>query len=180
VSSTLVIAYGNPGRLDDGLGPAMAEILERLRLRGVRVESNYQLTVEDAATISLHDAVVFVDAAASGPEPFSFRRIAATSSLGFTSHRVEPEALLGLSRDLFGADVPGFVLGIRGYAFDEFGEHLSAGAELNLAAASQFLATILRQGDPARIRADALSRSSAPGTTGEGDEWEAKGTSESE
>jgi hypothetical protein len=59
----LVIGYGNPGRHDDGLGPAFAELVEKLDLDHVTVEAGYQLTVEDAAIISEHDVVVFVDAA---------------------------------------------------------------------------------------------------------------------
>jgi DNA-binding response OmpR family regulator len=43
----LVIGYGNPGRLDDGLGPALAETLQRLDLPGVTVDADYQLTAED-------------------------------------------------------------------------------------------------------------------------------------
>ena len=46
----LVIGYGNPGRLDDGLGPAVASAMEEFNLPGVSVDSNYQLTVEDAAS----------------------------------------------------------------------------------------------------------------------------------
>ena len=50
----LLIGFGNPGRLDDGLGPALADAIEKLALPGVTVESNYQLTVEDAAEIAKH------------------------------------------------------------------------------------------------------------------------------
>ena len=35
----LIIGYGNPGRRDDGLGPALAEIMEAKRLRGVAVDA---------------------------------------------------------------------------------------------------------------------------------------------
>ncbi|VGO14536.1 hypothetical protein PDESU_03099 [Pontiella desulfatans] len=60
--STLVIGYGNPGRLDDGLGPAFAERIQGLGLSGVTVESNYQLNIEDAELVSRYDTVVFADA----------------------------------------------------------------------------------------------------------------------
>ena len=33
----LLLGYGNPGRLDDGLGPALAAQVERLALPGVTV-----------------------------------------------------------------------------------------------------------------------------------------------
>ena len=58
-SKTLFIGYGNPGRLDDGLGPAMAEAVEKLNLPGVVTDSDYQLTVEDAAEVAKYDLVIF-------------------------------------------------------------------------------------------------------------------------
>ena len=45
----LLIGYGNPGRLDDGLGPALAAAVEKLAIPGVTVDADYQLNVEDAA-----------------------------------------------------------------------------------------------------------------------------------
>jgi hydrogenase maturation protease len=142
----LVLAYGNPGRRDDGLGPALAAALERLHLRGVTIDVDYQLTVEDAAAAAAHDAVVFVDAACRGTAPFSFRRIGAETSVSFSSHSVSPQWVLGLAQELFGAAPPGYLLGIRGYEFNEFGEGLSALARSNLVAALEFVRPLLREG----------------------------------
>jgi hydrogenase maturation protease len=140
----LVIGYGNPGRQDDGLGPALAEALAARGIPGLRVESDYQLTIEDAADVAGCDVVVFADAALSGPEPFSFRPVEPRRAVGFSSHSVTPEAVLALARDLFGAAARGYVLAVRGYRFDEFGELLSRRAEGNLAAALRFLEARLR------------------------------------
>ena len=71
----LLIGFGNPGRLDDGLGPAMTGAIEALGLPGVAVEADYQLTVEDAAELARCKVVVFADADATGPEPFWVRRL---------------------------------------------------------------------------------------------------------
>jgi len=142
----LVIGYGNPGRLDDGLGPAVAAALEELRVPGVVVAADYQLMVEDAAVVAEHDVVIFADADASGPEPFSFQRIEPSSAVSFTSHSVSPSALLALARDLFGAETRGYVLGVRGYEFNEFGERLSPKARTNLDAALAFIERVLREG----------------------------------
>lgn len=139
----LVIGYGNPGRLDDGLGPALAAALEELKLPGVTVEANYQLTVEDAREIAEHDVVVFADASLTGPAPFSFRRIEPKAGSHFSSHIVAPEAVLALAHELFGGKPEAYVLGIRGYAFDEFGESLSERARANLAAALEFLQNVV-------------------------------------
>lgn len=139
----LLIGYGNPGRLDDGLGPALAAALEERGLAGVTVDADYQLTIEDAAAVAGHDVVVFADADAAGPEPFSFRRIEPEPALGFSSHSVEPKEVLALAQELFGAQTQGYLLGIRGYAFNGFGESLSEKAQTNLASALRFLEPLL-------------------------------------
>jgi len=130
---TLVIAWGNPGRMDDGLGPAFARALGAAQLDGVTVTANYQLQVEDAADLGAYGRVVFVDADRTGREPFWIRRLeAADSGLGFSTHSVAPDALLALARDLFDSEPEAWLMGIRGYEFDAFGEGLSEAARANL------------------------------------------------
>ncbi|MBN1511336.1 MAG: hydrogenase maturation protease [Phycisphaerae bacterium] len=143
----LVIGYGNPGRLDDGLGPALAEVLARRSLPGVTVDADYQLTVEDAAAVAEHDLVVFADAAVSGTAPFWVRRVMPAAQWSFSTHSVEPECVLGMAREMFGVTTPGYAMGIRGYAFDEFGEGLSPHARANLEAAAAYLELALQNGD---------------------------------
>ncbi|HID24315.1 MAG TPA: hydrogenase maturation protease [Planctomycetaceae bacterium] len=143
--SILLIGYGNPARADDGLGPALAEWFERLDLPGVTVEADYQLTVEDAAEAACHDLVLFADASLNGPEPFWIRRLEpATRGVGFSSHGVQPEAVLALARDLFGAEPEGYLVGIRGYDFSMFRSALTEKAQENLAAAAAYLESALR------------------------------------
>ncbi len=145
--TVLVMGFGNPGRLDDGLGPALAAALEGSVPAGVTVDADYQLTVEDAAALAAHDVVIFADAAVDGPEPFSFERLRPEPVLGFSSHSVRPAALLALAETLFGAGPATYVLGIRGYEFNEFGERLSAAAQANLTAAAAFVRALLQQGN---------------------------------
>ena len=135
----LLIGYGNPGRLDDGLGPALAEAVARRGIAGLAVDSDYQLTVEDAEAVARHEMAILADAAAEGGEPFAWREVTTTEEAGFTSHSVKPEQLLGLARHLFGARTKVYVLAIRGYEFNEFGEGLSGAAQENLAAAVKFV-----------------------------------------
>jgi len=135
----LILGYGNPGRLDDGLGPACIDALARLRLEGVTLDADYQLTVEDAALAADHETVIFVDAAVTGPEPFDFHDIEPAAALSFSSHAVEPGAVVTLAESLFGARPRAFALAIRGYEFNAFGERLSAAARRNLDAAVDFL-----------------------------------------
>jgi hydrogenase maturation protease len=144
----LLIGFGNPGRLDDGLGPALAAEAERWSLPGLTVDADYQLTVEDAADIARHDVVIFADASVNGQEPFYVEHVTPRQSEGFSTHSVEPDALMDLAQRLFGATTRGYILGIRGYDFNEFGEGLSAKAQDNLRAASEFLRASLAAPQP--------------------------------
>lgn len=142
----LIIGYGNPGRLDDGLGPSFAKAIEDLGLPGVRVERDYQLTVEDAADVSRFPIVIFADADTGGPEPFWIRRLLPSNdAMSFSSHSVSPEGVLALARDLFDSEPDAFLLGIRGYEFNEFEERLSEKARANLAEAVKYMASALRR-----------------------------------
>lgn len=153
-AGVLVIGYGNPGRLDDGLGPALAERIARLGLANVTVDSDYQLTVEDAVHVAEHGVVIFADADTAGPEPFYFKRLQPAARITFSTHSIGPASLLGLAQDLFGNTPTAFVLGIRGYEFNEFGERLSAAAVDNLTAAAEFLEHALRTQTYSEVRAD--------------------------
>ncbi len=153
VKGTLLIGFGNPGRRDDGLGPALAGAVDELGLSGLTVDADYQLGVEDAAAVAAHNRVLLVDAAAAGPEPFWVRRIGpAASSVSFSTHSVEPQALLTLARDLFGAEPDCYLMGIRGYEFDEFGEGLSAPARANLAEALSWVQEAARRQEFEEVR----------------------------
>ncbi len=145
MARVMVIGYGNPGRLDDGLGPALAEALENEPLVDVTVDSNYQLTVDDAAEVAGYDVVIFADAAVKGREPFYFKAIEPVTALSYSSHEIGPENVLALAEELFNAQPQGYVLGIRGYEFNEFGETLSLKAQQNLALALQYLLTALKK-----------------------------------
>jgi hydrogenase maturation protease len=142
--AVLLIGYGNPGRRDDGLGPAFAEAVERMRIPGVTVDAAYQLTVEDAVEIGAHDIVLFADADRAGP-PFALRRLEPREDGRVTSHSIAPDALLALADALFGARPESYLLALRGYDFESFEESLTAGAAANLRAALRFMAPVLRE-----------------------------------
>jgi len=146
MATILFIGFGNPGRRDDGLGPRLAERVEQWGLPGVTVDSDYQLTLEDAAAVACHDVTIFADASVSGTAPFFFRRVSPRGSPGFSSHGVEPEELLALAEALFGAQPEAYVLGMRGYEFDAFDEELSPRAAANLGRAEAFIGDMLRSG----------------------------------
>jgi len=140
----LFIGYGNPGRLDDGLGPALAARIEALSLKGMTVEADYQLAVENAYDVSIHDIVIFADAAVRGKAPFFFKGIHPRPPLGLGSHSVSPEAVLFFAERLFHSRARGYVLGIRGYEFNGYNERLSERAEKNLEEAFHFVAKLVQ------------------------------------
>lgn len=139
MNRALLIGYGNPGRGDDGLGPALVDELERAGTPGLALMSDYQLTIDLAHDIAPFETVVFADAAMTGCEPFSFHSIAPLPPLSFTSHSQRPEGVLYVARALFGAHTRGWVLGIRGYHFHEFRESLSSEGRRNLEASLAFV-----------------------------------------
>lgn len=142
----LIYGFGNPGRQDDGLGPAIIDRIEAdAELRElVDVESNYQLNVEDALAVVGRKAVIFVDATVSGDDPYSFYGIEPSAEITFTTHSMSPESVMALAVDLYEAETRGYVLAVRGHEW-ELVEGLSPAARQNLDLAYGFLADEVRR-----------------------------------
>lgn len=120
--SVLIHGYGNPGRQDDGLGPALVERLERWAAEhpcaGLVLDSSYQLNAEDALEVSRHDEVIFVDAAREGEAPFTVIPLSADPAITFSTHAMAPGAVLALCEELYGKRPKASMLAIRGYAWE--------------------------------------------------------------
>jgi hydrogenase maturation protease len=142
----LIIGHGNPGRQDDGLGPALVARLAERGLADVTLEATYLLEPEAAELVSRHDVAVFVDAAVTGPEPFSMEPVDPVETMTFSTHGQGPSEVMGLAHGLFGSTARGYVLGVRGYQFEAFGEELSERARENLLRAEHYLAELIRTG----------------------------------
>jgi len=138
-----VIGFGNPGRRDDGLGPAAIERLRARRLRGVATDADYQLNIEDALAVSRHDTVVFIDAARNLRRPFAFRPVPPASALAAMSHTLSAGAVLALAAELYDRRPKAWILAMRGHRWT-IGEGLSAKAEANLGRALDFLVEFLK------------------------------------
>jgi hydrogenase maturation protease len=134
----LVIGYGNPGRQDDGLGPAAVAEIEKIGWPNVTTSDNYQLVIEDAVEVAAHDIVWFVDAAREGDAPCAVNRLSPALDFTFTSHLLNPEALLAIAGQQFGKSPDAYLVSIRGYQFD-FLEGLSDRGRDNLAVAVALL-----------------------------------------
>lgn len=151
----LILAWGNPSRGDDAIGPRLIERLEELpdAWPGLEVEllTDFQLQIEHALDLVDRDLVVFADASASGPEPFEIGPVGPDPIAPISTHALSPGAVLGVYRRVVGVQAPAcYVLGIRGYAF-ELGSDLSSAASANLDAALShlldWLPTALGHGD---------------------------------
>jgi hydrogenase maturation protease len=143
----LIYGYGNPGRLDDGLGPACATAIEAWDLPSVQVEQNYQLQLEDSHIVAGCDVAIFVDASVQRRPPFYVERLTPRVSLEFTSHSVDPATVVGLAGELFNVTPHAFLIGIPGYEFNDFGEGLSDPARAHLNVTLDFLRDVLEHRD---------------------------------
>ena len=134
----IIYGFGNPGRQDDGLGPALISRLEEENIQNIKTESNYQLNIEDALLISEFSTVIFIDASVNCKEPFSYYEIEDVEEFTFTTHSISPGSVLALCKKLFGKYVKSFILEIRGYEWS-LAEGLSPMAQENFEKAYDFL-----------------------------------------
>lgn len=145
IHGLVVFGYGNPGRQDDGLGPAAVDEIARLGWPDIATQSNYQLNIEDAELAARHEWVIFVDAMTSGTEPYRIRQVHPARATSFSSHIVGPEVILAICRDYYGRVPPSVLVGIRGYTF-ELEEALSTPARHNLAQAVAAMKQLIAAG----------------------------------
>lgn len=134
----LLIGYGNPGRGDDGVGPAFAERIGAHNLPGLQVRVDYQLTVDHALRISRTDVVIFVDALLESVRPYVFREVSPGTTSSLTTHSLSPQAVLGLCNTLYDHVPRAYIMGILGHEFGEVREGLSEPAKAGLAEAESF------------------------------------------
>jgi len=133
----LVLAWGNPSRGDDALGPALLDMLEiRQRERGefdsVELLCDYQLQVEHALDLQGRERVLFVDASVSAQSPCELQQLQPEQDASYTTHAMSPAAVLAVYEQISDEPPPpAFLLSIRGYEF-ELGEELTAKACTNL------------------------------------------------
>lgn len=139
MAKLLLFGYGNPGRGDDGLGPGLVERIAQLQLAYIECQNDMQLQVEHVTDLAGCDQALFIDADMSCAEPFDFSEITAEKDGSYTSHAMNPAALLHAYRQVYGVDSPpAFLLRIRGYDFG-LGDSFSDKAAANLDAATKLV-----------------------------------------
>ncbi|MGC2048954.1 MAG: hydrogenase maturation protease [Gallionella sp.] len=135
----LLFGYGNPGRGDDGLGPELIARIAQLQIADVECQNDMQLQVEHVTDLAGCDRVLFVDADMSCAEPFEFSEIVPRKDGSYTSHAMNPSALLHAYRQVYGVDAPpAFLLRIRGHDFG-LGDPITDKATANLEAATNLV-----------------------------------------
>lgn len=148
-SRIIVLGCGNPSRGDDALGPLLVECVSYwIRLhpdRPVAAVEDFQFQVEHSLDLEDRDLALFVDAAASGPEPYALTRIQPLEDSSFSTHALSPQAVLHAFRALGqGEPPPAFLLAVRGHSF-ELGEELSPAGWNNLESAWILLEQLLKR-----------------------------------
>lgn len=138
----LLYGYGNTGRQDDALGilavEKIQEFLSQNSYRGVEVESNFQLNIEDADTISKYDLVIFVDASLETTEDLWYVPVEPTNKVEFTMHAVSPGFVVKLCEEIYGKVPLAYILHVRGTAFNYL-EEITEEAQKNLLKATEFI-----------------------------------------
>ena len=142
----LLYGYGNHGRKDDGLGPALIDLVEKWiiqeNIKNINVDSNYQLNIEDAYNIRDYDIVIFADASIEDIDDFIVTRVEPSDKVNYSMHSVSPSFVLDLCKKIYNITPETFLLHIKGYTF-ELQEGLSAQAKENLNRAFNFIKDLL-------------------------------------
>jgi len=140
----LLFGYGNPGRGDDTLGPELIGRIAQLHLEDVACQNDMQLQIEHVTDLDECDRVLFIDADMSCAEPLDFSELGAAKDDSYTSHAMNPGALLHAYSQVYGKDgPPAFLLRIRGYDF-ELGGTLCDQAAANLEAATRLVSELCK------------------------------------
>lgn len=99
--------------------------------------------MENSLDLQACDLALFVDASATAPDPYEFKRVIPALRPDWTTHGLSPESLLQAYGTLgFGVAPPAFSLGVRGHVF-ELGEALSGQAMDNLESAWELVQRLL-------------------------------------
>ncbi len=145
----LFYGYGNPGRRDDGLGIAFIERLEEYvreqNIPNIDFDTNYQLNIEDAETISHYDRVIFCDATTEPVDDLCITRVTPSEArIEFTMHAVSPAFVLALCQSIYRKSPDTWLLHLKGYDWS-FREGMTSNAEKNLRKAIDLFLPYLHQ-----------------------------------
>ena len=142
MKKVLIFGYGNPGRQDDALGVLLADHMEKWaeekRIKSIDFDTNYQLNIEDALTISEYDMVIFADASIEQITGFKLTKVIPSQKTEFTMHAMSPDFVLHLCQSLYDKYPATYLLHIKGFEF-EMKETLTTLGKENLTLAYDFM-----------------------------------------
>jgi hydrogenase maturation protease len=148
----LIYGYGNPGRQDDGLGNHFVdkakEWAEAEGLKNISFDSNYQLSIEDAAEISDKDIVIFIDASVEDLDTFLLEEIAPNAKVEFSMHSVSASYVVQLCNDIYDRTPKSLLLHIKGFEW-AFKEGITKPALDNFKLAFDYMKPLLK--DPEKL-----------------------------
>lgn len=160
----LVLAYGNPGRGDDILGHALLEQLKQsavIAQQDIEYVGEFQLQIEHVIDLQGRRLVLLADAAVKLDGAFAWNRVQAAAEHSYTTHAMQPSALLQVYQSVLKhAPPPVYLLSIAARQFALGGE-LSPQAAENLRQAVRFAEQLLTDPSLALWERMAESRSTA-------------------
>jgi hydrogenase maturation protease len=121
----LLIGYGNPTRMDDGVGWYIAKMIRDGISDKVDVMEADQLSVEMIEDIKDRQVVIFVDAHVSEEDDWiRISEVQPDTKLGLTAHIVSPSNLLSICQSIYNKYPKAYLYSVKGVNFD-FSEELS-------------------------------------------------------
>ena len=131
-NSNVLIGIGNVGRRDDGLGWKFLDLIKVNLSEDWDCVYRYQLNIEDADLVKKYEKVVFIDAFSEKlPKGFSIEECYPAAGIEYTTHSLNPCAVLALCNNLYTQRPKAHVLKIQGYDWS-LKEGLSEQAAMNL------------------------------------------------
>jgi hydrogenase maturation protease len=144
----LVLAWGNPGRGDDGAGLVIAESLEGCVGADVTIRCFHQLGPELAEDVAAADHVIFIDAHMHPTWPdLVCRPVDPAADYTPDSHSSGPEELIALAQVLYHRRPTAHLVATRAYD-TTFGAALSAKGKELVAAARKVVLGLLPVHEP--------------------------------
>ena len=148
----LMLAWGNPSRGDDAVGPWFAECFARRQSDGFKLLEAFQLQIEHLLDCRENQLLLFVDATADPCDDFRFSEIEPITQVSHTSHALAPTELLHHYTGVFHEPPPpAFQLAVPGTDF-ELGRAMSVATLQCCQRAAEFVADLLRRPDPEHWR----------------------------
>jgi hydrogenase maturation protease len=146
----LLFGYGNPGRGDDAVGPALIETMETYltgkgRPANIECLTDMQLQIEHVTDLVGRDRILFIDADMSCEEGCALHLLPPEKDDSYTTHAMSPGALIYTYQQVYGCPAPtAYVLSIRTYTF-ELGDDICEQALQNLSLATEMAKTFCNE-----------------------------------